>query len=165
MKLISIILWRLQVVNICVWVLASAFGIPAMVMGNIEEEQEHNSKSLKSFHTIWLKIQTEHEPVTFGFYLNHHPIRAPPTWWTLSCGNSEDDVLTPLCSSSCETGNDSNDMTIGFVFNLFQWRVGKNTFLLDSRLDFDSWQHFSFSFVGISCSIVFIVFGHFLLPV
>lgn len=34
----------LQVVNICVWVLASAFGVPAMVMGNVEEEQEHNSK-------------------------------------------------------------------------------------------------------------------------
>lgn len=33
-----------QVVNICVWVLASAFGVPAMVMGNVEEEQEHNSK-------------------------------------------------------------------------------------------------------------------------
>lgn len=26
------------------WVLASAFGVPAMVMGNVEEEQEHNSK-------------------------------------------------------------------------------------------------------------------------
>lgn len=33
-----------QVVNICVWVLASAFGVPAMVLGNVEEEQEHNSK-------------------------------------------------------------------------------------------------------------------------
>ena len=33
-----------QIVNICVWVLASAFGVPAMVMGNVEEEQEHNSK-------------------------------------------------------------------------------------------------------------------------
>ncbi|XP_053704673.1 nociceptin receptor isoform X2 [Synchiropus splendidus] len=32
-----------QVVNICVWVLASAFGVPAMVLGNVEEEQEHNS--------------------------------------------------------------------------------------------------------------------------
>ncbi|KAA8590730.1 hypothetical protein FQN60_001673, partial [Etheostoma spectabile] len=33
----------LQVVNICVWVLASAFGVPAMVLGNVEEEQEHNN--------------------------------------------------------------------------------------------------------------------------
>lgn len=33
-----------QVVNICVWVLASAFGVPAMVLGNVEEEQEHNSE-------------------------------------------------------------------------------------------------------------------------
>lgn len=39
-----------QVVNICVWVLASAFGVPAMVMGNVEEEQEHNSKSFKHRH-------------------------------------------------------------------------------------------------------------------
>ncbi|KAG7519929.1 delta-type opioid receptor-like [Solea senegalensis] len=34
---------KAKVVNICVWVLASAFGVPAMVMGNVEEEQEHNS--------------------------------------------------------------------------------------------------------------------------
>lgn len=37
-------------VNICVWVLASAFGVPAMVMGNVEEEQEHNRK--------WFQAQT-----------------------------------------------------------------------------------------------------------
>uniref|UniRef100_A0A8C7ZIS7 Opiate receptor-like 1 n=1 Tax=Oryzias sinensis TaxID=183150 RepID=A0A8C7ZIS7_9TELE len=36
---------KAKVVNICVWVLASAFGVPAMVMGNVEEEQEHNSES------------------------------------------------------------------------------------------------------------------------
>ncbi|XP_055078862.1 nociceptin receptor isoform X2 [Periophthalmus magnuspinnatus] len=29
---------KAKVVNICVWVLASAFGVPAMVMGNVEEE-------------------------------------------------------------------------------------------------------------------------------
>ncbi|XP_060931110.1 nociceptin receptor isoform X2 [Limanda limanda] len=29
---------KAKVVNICVWVLASAFGIPAMVLGNIEED-------------------------------------------------------------------------------------------------------------------------------
>ncbi|XP_031167924.1 nociceptin receptor [Sander lucioperca] len=34
---------KAKVVNICVWVLASAFGVPAMVLGNVEEEQEHNS--------------------------------------------------------------------------------------------------------------------------
>lgn len=39
-----------QVVNICVWVLASAFGVPAMVLGNVEEEQEHNSKQLTHTH-------------------------------------------------------------------------------------------------------------------
>lgn len=38
-------------VNICVWVLASAFGVPAMVMGNVEEEQEHNSKKLTHTHS------------------------------------------------------------------------------------------------------------------
>ncbi|KAK7884504.1 hypothetical protein WMY93_027627 [Mugilogobius chulae] len=37
---------KAKVVNICVWVLASAFGVPAMVMGNVEEEQEHNNLSL-----------------------------------------------------------------------------------------------------------------------
>ncbi|KAK5624140.1 Nociceptin receptor [Crenichthys baileyi] len=31
---------KAKVVNICVWVLASAFGVPAMVMGNVEVE--HN---------------------------------------------------------------------------------------------------------------------------
>ncbi|XP_029012282.1 nociceptin receptor [Betta splendens] len=34
---------KAKVVNICVWVLASAFGVPAMVLGNVEEEREHNS--------------------------------------------------------------------------------------------------------------------------
>ncbi|XP_068997820.1 nociceptin receptor [Embiotoca jacksoni] len=29
---------KAKVVNICVWVLASAFGVPAMVMGNVEKE-------------------------------------------------------------------------------------------------------------------------------
>lgn len=42
-----------QVVNICVWVLASAFGVPAMVMGNVEEEQEHNSKSFTRTHRVY----------------------------------------------------------------------------------------------------------------
>lgn len=42
---VATLLSCLQVVNICVWVLASAFGVPAMVMGNVEEEQEHNSES------------------------------------------------------------------------------------------------------------------------
>ena len=31
-------------VNICVWVLASAFGVPAMVLGNVEVEVEQNSR-------------------------------------------------------------------------------------------------------------------------
>uniref|UniRef100_A0A8C5GLJ6 Nociceptin receptor n=1 Tax=Gouania willdenowi TaxID=441366 RepID=A0A8C5GLJ6_GOUWI len=31
---------KAKVVNICVWVLASAFGVPAMVMGNVEEEHD-----------------------------------------------------------------------------------------------------------------------------
>ncbi|XP_045912850.1 nociceptin receptor isoform X2 [Micropterus dolomieu] len=34
---------KAKVVNICVWVLASAFGVPAMVLGNVEVEPEHNS--------------------------------------------------------------------------------------------------------------------------
>ncbi|XP_010776772.1 mu-type opioid receptor-like [Notothenia coriiceps] len=35
---------KAKVVNICVWVLASAFGVPAMFLGNVEVEQEHGSK-------------------------------------------------------------------------------------------------------------------------
>ncbi|KAM3871950.1 nociceptin receptor [Diretmus argenteus] len=34
---------KAKVVNICVWVLASAIGVPAMVMGDVEVELEHNS--------------------------------------------------------------------------------------------------------------------------
>ncbi|XP_013869312.1 nociceptin receptor [Austrofundulus limnaeus] len=33
---------KAKVVNICVWVLASVFGVPAMVLGNVEVEREHN---------------------------------------------------------------------------------------------------------------------------
>ncbi|KAI4824236.1 hypothetical protein KUCAC02_012762 [Chaenocephalus aceratus] len=32
---------KAKVVNICVWVLASAFGVPAMFLGNVEMEPEH----------------------------------------------------------------------------------------------------------------------------
>ncbi|XP_035511902.1 nociceptin receptor, partial [Morone saxatilis] len=39
---------KAKVVNICVWVLASAFGVPAMVLGNVEEEPEHNTSSYGS---------------------------------------------------------------------------------------------------------------------
>ncbi|XP_020315160.1 nociceptin receptor [Oncorhynchus kisutch] len=34
---------KAKVVNICVWVLASAIGVPAMVLGDVEVEIEHNS--------------------------------------------------------------------------------------------------------------------------
>ncbi|XP_017290535.1 nociceptin receptor isoform X2 [Kryptolebias marmoratus] len=34
---------KAKVVNICVWVLASVFGVPAMVLGNVEVERDHNS--------------------------------------------------------------------------------------------------------------------------
>uniref|UniRef100_A0A667Y925 Nociceptin receptor n=1 Tax=Myripristis murdjan TaxID=586833 RepID=A0A667Y925_9TELE len=34
---------KAKVVNICVWVLASAISVPAMIMGDVEVELEHNS--------------------------------------------------------------------------------------------------------------------------
>ncbi|XP_067095886.1 nociceptin receptor [Osmerus mordax] len=54
---------KAKVVNICVWVLASAFGVPAMVLGNVEVEQ--NSRVCECSTQIPEKPRSYWDPV-FG---------------------------------------------------------------------------------------------------
>lgn len=60
------------------WVLASAFGVPAMVLGNVEEEQEHNSeymytqtctKSLTAY-ILYLHVHFTYGCDFMNFYAN-----------------------------------------------------------------------------------------------
>lgn len=48
-----------QVVNICVWVLASAFGVPATFLGNVEEHENSTPRAHTHTHTH-LSVTEDH---------------------------------------------------------------------------------------------------------